>query len=212
MHRGATPIPAAILAGDPETGVTLILMDEGLDTGPILAQRRVPLTGDETAPALEARLASLAAELLGDTLPMWVDGELKARSQDPGAANITRPLRREDGSLDPRRTATELERQVRAYQPWPGSYLDGDAGRIVVWRAQVRGESESGRGRAPEGGDEPPSPAGQLVALDDGLALRTRDGLLDLIEVQPAGGRRMTGAELLRGRPQLIGSRVSLRA
>ena len=202
-YRGATPIPAAILAGDRETGVTLMRMDEGLDTGPILAQVRVPLTGDETAPELEARLSSLAAELLGDTLPAWLRGEVDVRPQDPTAATLTRPLRREDGALDPRRPARKLERQVRAYQPWPGSYLDTDAGRIIAWRAEVFG--------APESAPKEESP-GQLVAVDDGLALSTQDGLLHLLEVQPAGGRRMSGAELLRGRPNLIGSRVALPA
>jgi methionyl-tRNA formyltransferase len=198
-HRGATPVPAAILAGDGETGVTLMRMDEGLDTGPIVAQRRVPLTGDETAPELETRLSRLAAELLADTLPAWLRGEIDARPQDQAVATLTRPLRREDGALDPRRPARELERQVRAYQPWPGSYLDTDAGRIIAWRVEVLGAPGAG------------SP-GRLVALDGGLALITQDGLLHLLDVQPAGGRRMSGAALLRGRPNLIGSRVSLPA
>jgi len=198
-HRGATPIPAAILAGDQETGVTLMRMDEGLDTGPIVAQRRVPLNRDETAPDLEARLSSIAAELLAETLPAWLHGEHVAQPQDPGAATLTRPLRREDGALDARRRAGELERQVRAYQPWPGSYLDTDAGRVIVWRSEVGAE---------EGSAEP----GRLVAVDDGIALSTQDGLLHLLEVQPAGGRRMSGAELVRGRPKLIGSRVSVPA
>jgi methionyl-tRNA formyltransferase len=196
-HRGATPIPAAILAGDAETGVTLMRMDEGLDTGPIIAQRRVPLSGDEAAPELESRLSNLAAELLAQTLPAWLRGEVEPRPQDTGSATLTRPLRRADGALDPRRPASELERQVRAYQPWPGSYLATNAGRVIVWQADI------GKG---QGAAEP----GRLVAVDGGIALTTRDGLLHLLEVQPAGGRRMSGAELLRGRPNLIGSRVSV--
>ncbi len=221
-HRGATPIPAAILAGDPETGVTLMRMDEGLDTGPIIAQWRVPLTGVETAPELETRLSTLAAELLGETLPAWLRGELEARPQDHAAASLTRPVRRQDGVLDPRRSALELERQVRAYQPWPGSYVDTDAGRIIAWRVEVLSAPQSGeralestaalqagRGLAVRKGSAAP---GELVAVDDGLALSTEHGLLHLLEVQPSGGRRMTGAELLRGRPNLVGSRVSLPA
>ncbi|MDQ3127148.1 MAG: methionyl-tRNA formyltransferase, partial [Chloroflexota bacterium] len=100
-HRGATPIPATILADDAETGVTLMRMDEGLDTGPIVAVDRWPLTGTETAPELEARAASAAAGLLARSLAPWLGGELDAVPQDEAAATLTRPLRREDGRLDP---------------------------------------------------------------------------------------------------------------
>lgn len=210
-HRGATPIPAAILAGDPETGVTLMRMDEGLDTGPIVAQRRVPLSGHETAPELERRLSSLAAELLAETLPAWLRGELEPRPQDPNAATLTRPLRRDDGALDARRLPAELERQVRAYQPWPGSYLDTDRGRIIVWRAEDLG-AQASPGEPSSGGGEGSTSPGRLVAVNDGLALTTSEGLLRLLEVQPSGGRRMSGGELLRGRPNLIGSWVSVPA
>ncbi len=223
-HRGATPIPAAILAGDDETGVTLMRMDEGLDTGPIVAQRRIPLTGDETAPELEARLSSIAAGLLVETLPAWLRGEVEALAQDADSATLTRPLRRRDGALDPRRPAWELERQVRAYQPWPGSYFDTDAGRIIAWRADVLGAPESSAssqgpestveapGRVPPVAGEGSAAPGQLVAVEDGLALSTQDGWLHLLEVQPSGRRRMSGAALLRGRPNLVGSRVSVPA
>ena len=134
-HRGAVPVPAAILAGDATTGVTLMRMDAGLDTGPILAQRSVDLDGTEVAPALEARLAALAADLLEETLPDWLAGTLQARPQPVEGATLTRPLRRADGWLDPARPAVELERQVRAYQPWPGSFVEADGERLVVWRA-----------------------------------------------------------------------------
>lgn len=212
-HRGATPIPAAILAGDPESGVTLMRMDEGLDTGPIVAQRRVPLTGDETAPELEARLSGLASELLIDALPAWIRGDLVARPQDASTATLTRPLRREDGALDPRYAASRLERGVRAYQPWPGSYLDTVEGRIVVWRAEAPEASEPQEALEPSAAvDRSKSAPGTLVSDRDGLALSTQKGLLRLLEVQPAGRRRMSGADLIRGRPGLVGSRVSLPA
>ena len=124
-HRGATPIPATILAGDAETGVTLMRMDEGLDTGPIVAQAHVPLDGHETTPALEERLAHVAAGLPRSTISgRGCGGELDARPQPADGATLTRPLRRDDGRLDPRRSAAELERQVRAYQPWPGTFVD----------------------------------------------------------------------------------------
>lgn len=185
--RGASPIPAAILAGDTETGVTLMRMDAGLDTGPIVAQEAVTLTGRETAPELEARLALVAADLLDRSLGDWLDGRLEARPQPSTGVTLTRPLRREDGRLDPTRSATDLERQVRAYQPWPGSFLEFDDGRLVVNRATVA----SG-----QPGDQP----GDLVTHDGRPALATGDGRLVLEEVTPAGRRTMPGDAWLRGR------------
>lgn len=186
-HRGATPIPAAILAGDTGTGVTLLRMDEELDTGPIVAQRHVPLTGTETAPDLESTLAGVAADLLADALGPWLRGEIETRPQPSKGATLTRPLRREDGRLDPFRSAVELERQVRAYQPWPGSFLEAPAGRLVVWAAEAM----------PSRPEYKPS-----TFVDDdgeGIAVATTDGRLRLLEVQPAGGRRMTGEAFRRG-------------
>lgn len=189
-HRGATPIPAAILAGDAETGVTLMRMDEGLDTGPIVAQERVVLHGTETTPELEATLMLNAAQLLDRTLGPWIRGELEARPQAGAGETLTRPLRREDGRLDPGESALVLERQVRAYQPWPGSFVDTSVGRLVVWSASA----EAGVG--PEAG-----------TFDDrGLGVAT--GRLRLDEVQPAGGRRMPWDDFVRGRPSIVGSRV----
>ena len=198
-HRGASPIPAAILAGDRETGVTLMRMDAGLDTGPVVAAARHALTGHETAPQLEASLAALVPGLLRDTVPEWLAGRIDPVPQDERLATLTRPLRRDDGRLDPGRPAAELERQVRAFQPWPGSFVEANGLRVVVWVARVlSGASGTGVPAAP----------GELVRLADGIGLSTTDGVLELAEVQPAGGRRMSGAELVRGRPALIGAFV----
>jgi methionyl-tRNA formyltransferase len=185
-HRGAAPVAAAVLAGDTETGVTLMRMDEGLDTGPILAQRPVPLAGDETTPEVEDRLARMAADLLEDVLPDWLAGRLEARPQPMTGATLTRPLRREDGRLDPTRPAVELERQVRAFQPWPGSFIEADGGRLIVWRAGL-------------GPDVTEDEVGTLLAVGGTLALQTSEGLLRLDGVQPAGRGRMRGAEYRRG-------------
>jgi methionyl-tRNA formyltransferase len=187
-HRGAAPIPATILAGDTRTGVTLMVMDEGLDTGPIVAQRPVALDGSETAPELETFLARLAAELFAVSLPAWLAGEIRPEAQEDSAASLTRPLRREDGRLDPARPAAELERQVRAFQPWPGSWIDVDDDRIVVWRA------------GPVDAPDPPPAAGVVVSVAGTPVLATADGGLRLDEVQPAGRRRMEGTAWLRGR------------
>lgn len=204
-HRGATPIPAAILAGDRTTGVCLMQMDEGLDTGPLIAVREVSLHGGEAAPDLEIALAGIAADLLADSLAAWLAGTLPRVPQAEEGASLSRPLRREDGRLDPRRPAMVLERQVRAYQPWPASFLETDMGRLVVWRSHVLGLPAASAGRHRDALSASP---GMLVAEGDSLALTTAEALLALAEVQPAGGRRMAGSELLRGRPMLAGSRV----
>jgi methionyl-tRNA formyltransferase len=190
-HRGATPIPATILADDRESGVTLMRMDDGLDTGPIIGQVRVPLAGDETTPLLEETLEVAAAGLLAAHVGPWLRGKLTATPQPEQGATITRPLRREDGRLDPREDAAVLERQIRAYQPWPGSFVETPEGRLSVWSSVVGGPTEA--------------PSGTLSM--DGLA--AGDGRwLRFLDVQPAGGRRMPWAAYLRGRPSLVGASI----
>jgi methionyl-tRNA formyltransferase len=186
-HRGASPIPAAIVAGDRETAVTLMRMDAGLDTGPIVAVERVPLTGSETAPELEARLAGLAAGLLDRSLEPWLRGDLPATPQPADGATLTRPLRRDDGRLDPSLPASDLERRVRAYLPWPGTFLEADGERLVVGAASV-------------GASRPDDVPGRLVRDGDLPAFTTTDGRLVLERVTPPGRRPMSGSDYLRGR------------
>src|SRR5688572_3802210 len=120
--RGSTPIQSAILAGDTETGVTIIRMDRGLDTGPILSQRRVPTHPNETTPELSGRLASIGADLLAETLPLWLRGEIEEQPQTEEGATLSHTLRKEDGAIDWHTPAEQIARQVRAMQPWPGTY------------------------------------------------------------------------------------------
>jgi methionyl-tRNA formyltransferase len=195
-HRGATPIPGAILAGDDETGVTLIRMDDGIDTGPIVASERSTLGGDETAPALEARLAIAASGMLARAIDPWIDGELESTPQPAEGGTMTRPLQRADGRLDPERPAWLLERQVRAYLPWPGTFLETDGQRLVVLASGI----------APSEDDDEP---GRIVPDEAGLALATADGRLVLLDVQPAGGRPMSGEAFLRGRPSILGRMIA---
>jgi methionyl-tRNA formyltransferase len=194
-HRGAAPIPASIVAGDAETGVSLIRMDPGMDTGPLVAEAATPLGPDEDAPALEARLADIAGALLSRSIGPYLRGALAPRPQPAEGVTVTRPLTREDGRLDPARPARELERRVRALRPWPGTFVETPGGRLAVLRAGV----------AAGAGDDV---AGTLVADGTGLALATADGRLRLLEVQPAGGRPMDGAAYRRGRPAVVGARV----
>ena len=186
-HRGAAPVVGAIVAGDAVTGVTVMQMDDGLDTGPIVAQAEVSLEGTEITPVLSARLAQLGADLLLEHLPAWLDGSLRARAQAAEGATMTRMLRREDGRLDAGRGAAELERQVRAYQPWPGSFLEHDGVRLKVWAASVLAQPVAVK-------------PGAIVLTEGTLGLGTADGVLRLDEVQPAGKRRMSGAEYRRGK------------
>ncbi|MET1232937.1 MAG: methionyl-tRNA formyltransferase [Candidatus Limnocylindrales bacterium] len=202
-HRGASPIAATILAGDAETGVTLMVMDDGLDTGPTVARVRLALTGTETAPALEGTLAAMAADLLAASIAPWLDGSLRAVPQSTEGVTVTRPLRRDDGRLDPALGVVRLERGVRAYQPWPGTWFDTGHGRIVVWAAQAV------HGAEPHATSPDDVVIGLVEADGEGLAIVVADGRLRLLEVQPAGGRRMSAADLVRGRPGLVGSRLA---
>lgn len=191
-HRGATPIAGAILAGDAATGVTVFRMDAGLDTGPIVSQVEWPLPADATAAEVEAESARRGADLLRATLQGWLAGDRRATPQVEAAATLTRAFRRGDGRLDPSLPASMLERRVRALAPWPGTFLETAEARLAVLRAAVAA-------------GEPGDPSGALVADGDGLALATADGRLRLLEVRLAGGRDMSGAELRRGRPALVG-------
>ena len=191
-HRGATPIPAAIAGGDERSGVTIIRMDDGIDTGPIVAQDAWPLDGTETSPVLEARAAIAGAALLARTLGPWLGGELEAVAQGDGAT-LTRPFRRSHGRLDPSLPARTLERGVRARTGWPGSFLETSLGRLLVHRASL-GD--------PGAGDAPGRLIGDGHALALTLALTTPEGRLVLDEVQLPGGRVTTGADLLRGHPE----------
>jgi methionyl-tRNA formyltransferase len=194
--RGAAPIPATILAGDAESAVTLIVLTEQMDAGPIVAVEPLEVRREDTAVTLEARAAEVAARLARRALPEWLAGRLVARPQPEEGVTLTQPLRREDGHLDPGCPAADLEKQVRAYQPWPGGYLETDIGRLIVWRSRV----------APS---EPGDDSGRFVARDrDGLALATVAGRLVLEDVQLAGKKRVSAAELRRGYPGLIGGYV----
>jgi methionyl-tRNA formyltransferase len=194
-HRGAAPIPATILAGDTGSAVTLLALTEDLDAGPIVAVEPLEVRPDDTTPVLEERAALAAARLLTRALPEWLAGRLPSRPQPTEGATLTRPLRREDGRLDPQRSAVQLERQVRAYQPWPGSFVETSSGRLIVWRSSVATPLPQRR-------------PGTLSADERGLSLWTISGRLWLDEVQLAGGRRIDSRALVRGYPSLGESQV----
>jgi methionyl-tRNA formyltransferase len=194
--RGAAPIPAAILAGDEVTGVTIMQMDAGLDTGPILAQRETPIWPDDTQATLEARLARLGAALLVETLPAYLAGDLVGRPQPEEGVIYAAQLRKEDGLLDWSVPASELDRRVRAFNPWPGAFTTWRGQRLKVLRAAALPGWR---------GDAPP---GTVFALADGVAVATGEGALRLEEVQLAGKRQMAISAFVCGQRDCVGSRL----
>jgi methionyl-tRNA formyltransferase len=199
-HRRAAPIPATILAGDRESAVTLMVVSEEMDAGPVVATAPLTVTDSDTAVTLEERAARVAADLLVESLPAWLAGGLVPVDQPLAGVTLTRPLRREDGRIDVSRAAVEIERQIRAYQPWPGSYLELPEGRLIVWSAAVVDPRDD---RLADDRSASATPAPGTFRIDRELFMATGSGELRLDEVQPAGKRRMTAAEYLRGHPQL---------
>ncbi|MGD9933174.1 MAG: methionyl-tRNA formyltransferase [Dehalococcoidia bacterium] len=195
--RGASPIAAAILAGDAETGVSIMEMAVKMDAGPVIARATVALGPDATAGALEVELSIAGAEALVDTLPRWISGELKAEPQDEAAVTYCRTMAKVDGHLGSEMTARQAERAVRAYDPWPGAYVEYRGERLAVWRAHVE----------PASGATP----GQAVISGKVPAIAFYEGLLMLDEVQRPGSRRTTGMQYLNGIRGDWGGMVMLR-
>lgn len=183
--RGAAPIQAAILHGDTRTGATIMIMDPGVDTGPILSQQEEAILPGDTAGSLSERLAESGASLLIETLPGYLAGVIQPRPQDDTLATYAPMLKKEEGALDFSRPAAVLERQVRAFHPWPGTFMDLLGQPLKVHRAQV----------AP---DETGLP-GQRRLVRGLPAVATAEGALVLDEVQPPGKRSMPGQDFLRG-------------
>ena len=190
--RGAIPVQAAIMAGVAETGVTLFVMDEGIDSGPIVAQRTIPLRGDERAPALTARLFEVSAEMALEALPAYVRGEVTPQPQPPGEPPLRR-LPKEAGAIDWSKSAAEVERQTRAYDPWPGAYTWWQGRKLDMLEARA----------AP--GSAPP---GAVATHGDGPAVGTRDGLLLPLRVKLEGKAAVGAAEFLRGHRDFAGARL----
>ncbi|NMB68311.1 MAG: methionyl-tRNA formyltransferase [Chloroflexi bacterium] len=185
--RGAAPIQAAILHGDAETGVTIMKMDAGIDTGAILSQRALSIRPEDTAGSLSSRLAEEGANLLVETLPGYLAGGLTPIAQDETRATYASMLTKEQGELDFSKPAEALERQVRAFQPWPGAYAYFQGEMLKVLRAHV------------DGSVAVPS---QRSIIQNLPAVGTTSGWLVLDEVQPAGKRPMSGDVFLRGARQ----------
>lgn len=193
--RGASPIQGAILAGDTVTGVTIMKMDAGLDTGPILAIRDVTIGTDESAGELETRLAKTGADLLIDTLPSYLSGTLQPQDQPEEGVTITRRLKKEAACIDWTRSAEQLSYQVRAFAPKPGAYTQWNGERFKVLQSRILSKQDAAQGVP-----------GTVFLWKKNPAVITGDGALELLQVQMAGKRPMSGDVFVRGRKDVVGA------
>jgi methionyl-tRNA formyltransferase len=182
--RGAAPIQAAIVAGDRETGITVMYMDEGLDTGDILSRRTIDILPTDTGGSLHDRLAKIAPEALFESLELIAKGSAPRIPQDNAFATYAPKLRREDGKIDWTGPADAIERKIRAFDPWPGAFMKFDGRNLKIFSAVIVGL----RGTP-----------GEILRSEKGLVVAAGKGALSLGEVQLEGKRRMTATEFLRG-------------
>ncbi|MBM3944541.1 MAG: methionyl-tRNA formyltransferase [SAR202 cluster bacterium] len=191
-YRGPSPVASAILVGDTVTGVTVMKLDEGMDTGPLLAQRETAIGPEETADALTHRLFEMGVALLVEALPAVARGEAAFTPQDEANATITKKLTKEDGLIDWTKPASLIARQVRAFHPWPGSYTTWHDKQLKVMEAASR---------TGEGGK-----AGEVLALSgDGLEVATDDGVLFVRRLQEEGRKAVSAREFAAGHPDIVG-------
>jgi methionyl-tRNA formyltransferase len=193
LHRGAAPVMSAILAGDKWGGVSIMQMDEGLDTGPILARAQVLVRDDDTTSSLSDRLSLVSAHMLADVLPRLERGDIQPQPQDNRLVSYFKPIEKEVGEIDWHLPAVELWQQVRAYQPWPGSFtrFNGKVLKILEsWPVECQTPNEVGR----------------VVALGKGCGVVTGSGILELRRIQIEGKQAMSAADFLRGQRGFVGS------
>lgn len=202
-YRGAAPINWAIANGERETGVTIMQMDAGMDTGAMLAKRAIPIGAEETAPELRARLCQLGAELLFETLPRIERGEIKPEPQNDSQASYAPLLKRDDGLIDWQRSARELANRVRGFQPWPGAYTFLQGSRLTIWRAKE--ESLESRD------SEPPSEPGTIARIEQTGVMLWCAGptMLRVEEMQLEGKRRLSARDVANGLRLSVGDLVT---
>ena len=194
-YRGPSPVTTALRNGDQTTGVTVMQVIEEMDAGPVLAARETAVGEDETAEELTRRLFELGADLLVETLPLWQSGSIQAEPQDESLATVTRLLTREDGEIDWKLGADEITRQVRAYQPWPGSYTHWQSKLLKIVSARPGKD-------APEG----TAPGTVWLMADGKLSISTGEGALVVRELQLEGRRTVSAEAFLAGLPEIVGA------
>lgn len=185
--RGASPIQAAIAVGDEKTGVTIMRMDSELDHGPILSQQEIPIGPDETGGSLHAKIASLGAETLPDTLAGYLRGDITPRAQDHAAATMCRTLTREDGEIDWNKNCHDIERLIRAYDPWPGAWTTVDGKRVKLLGSRIRPNDSSY------------APGDKFVYRGHPSVKCDQNTVLEITRIQPEGKSPMGGDDFVRG-------------
>ena len=204
--RGASPIQYAILNGDEETGVTIMLMDEKMDHGPIFAWRELEIRNPKseirkyTTPELSEILSKMGAELIIETVPKWINGEIKPVTQDEDKATYSKILKKEDGRIDWSKSAEEVERQVRAFTPWPGSF--------TYWkRSEKEVRLELLEADIVKSADFPDNIALRGILIKDKrLFIKTGEGYLEILRIQPEGKKEMTAKEFINGYKDIDGA------
>lgn len=197
-YRGASPIQSAILHGETETGVTIMKMDVGLDTGDILTQRATPIRAEDNAATLHDRLAQLGAELLVETIPAYAAGKIQSQPQQHELATHVAKIKKEEGRIDWTQPALAIWNRIRAFTPWPGAftYLPGPTQPVLLklWQAEAMAQN---------------APGGEVVTADKtGIVIGCGEGSLRITSLQREGGRRLTAAEFLAGHPLSAGTRL----
>ena len=192
-YRGAACLNAPILNGDKETGITIMKMEAGLDTGPILHQEKIDLNGQEKLNDIHDRLATLSAKILVPTLKAWLRGELKENEQDNSIASYVRTIKKEDGKIDFKKPAAEIERLIRAYNPWPGSYglLKGENLKIIEVKNEILAENDH--------------KIGEFFIKNNELAIQCGQNSLLILKLQMPGKKALSTKEFLNGNKDIIG-------
>jgi len=194
-HRGASPIEGAILAGDRETGVTIMRVVEQMDAGAMLHIRKIPIADDETAGSLKRKLAELGAEALLEALDKFRTGQAIETPQDESLATYTKIISKADAAIDWLQPAVNIERMTRAYDPWPVARTSSEGNDLMIYRARVVVSEHD-------------APAGTVIAVAPNPIVRCGEGALELLEVQAPGRKRMRAGDWARGRRLLIGQKL----
>ena len=192
-HRGAAPIQWAIWKGDSETGVTVMKMDEGMDTGPAIATRKVPITTDTDAHQLHDWMSENGASLLVEVLPSYLRGDLIPTPQPSEGVSHARKIEKKDGRMNWEQSALEIDRQIRALSPWPGCFCQWGDQTLKVWKARVL---DTGQGR----------PGEVIQSNTQGLCISTSQGVLQILELQKQGGKRCDWKSFLAGNALPVGA------
>lgn len=192
--RGASPIQSAILAGDKKTGVTIMLMDAQMDHGPILTQKKCPVAIDATGESLLLELANISSELLLETIPAWLAGEIIPQEQNHEQAIFCKTISKEDAHIDWNKSAEEIERMIRAYIPWPGTFALWNNKRIIIHSARVAGARQENL------------KTGKIIAFEDAFAVQTGTNIIVPIKIQYEGKNKQSAQEFFRGHSQIVGA------